>query len=140
MIFYKKDLESKIDFAVFPGLQGGPHNNNIAALATQLLEVSKPEFKEYIIQVKNNAKTLANYLLEKDFELVSGGTDNHLLLIDLKNKGMSGGKLEFICEEVDISLNKNSVITTKIAVRAKDIKISRVPIQEIENIKICLAT
>ena len=109
MIFYKKELQSKIDFAVFPGLQGGPHNHQIAALATQLLEVTTPEFKDYIIQVKKNAKVLADYLISRDFELVTGGTDNHLLLINLKNKGISGGKLEYICELVDISLNKNSV-------------------------------
>jgi len=109
MIFYKKDLESKIDFAVFPGLQGGPHNHQIAALATQLFEVDTPEFKEYIVQVKKNAKVLANYLIENGFNLVTNGTDNHLVLVDLKNKGISGGKMEYICELVDISLNKNSV-------------------------------
>ena len=123
MIFYKKELESKIDFAVFPGLQGGPHNNKIAALATQLLEVSTPEFKEYIIQVKKNAKALANFFIEKDFKLVTGGTDNHLLLIDLKNKGISGGKLEYICEEVDISLNKNSVFGDKSALNPGGVRI-----------------
>jgi glycine hydroxymethyltransferase len=123
MIFYKKDLESKIDFAVFPGLQGGPHNHQIAALATQLFEVNTPEFKEYIIQVKKNAKALSNYLIEKGFNLVTGGTDNHLLLIDLKNKGISGGKLEFICELVDISLNKNSVFGDKSALNPGGVRI-----------------
>ena len=123
MIFYKKDLESKIDFAVFPGLQGGPHNNKIAALATQLQEVSTPEFKEYIIQVKKNAKILADFFIKKDFKLVTGGTDNHLLLIDLKNKGISGGKLEFICEEVDISINKNSVFGDKSALNPGGVRI-----------------
>ncbi len=109
MIFYKKELGEKIDFAVFPGLQGGPHNHQIAALATQLLEVDTPEFKEYIIQVKKNSRKLADFFKDREFKLVTGGTDNHLILIDLKNKGISGGKLEFICELVDISINKNSV-------------------------------
>lgn len=109
IIFYKKDLEDKIDFALFPGLQGGPHNHQIAAVATTLLEANTPEFKDYIIRVKNNAKALANFLLKKDFKLVTGGTDNHLVLLNLKNKGISGSKLEFICEQVDISINKNSV-------------------------------
>jgi len=110
LIFYKKELKDKIDFAVFPGLQGGPHNHQICALATQLLEVDSDEFKDYIKQVKLNAKVLANYFIEKGYNLVTGGTDNHLLLIDLKNKNVSGAKIEYICECVDISLNKNSVV------------------------------
>jgi glycine hydroxymethyltransferase len=123
MIFYKKELESNIDFAVFPGLQGGPHNHQIAALATQLLEVNTPEFKEYIVQVKKNAKSLADYFLKKDFKLVTDGTDNHLILIDLKNKDISGGKLELICELVDISLNKNSVFGDKSALNPGGVRI-----------------
>ena len=84
LIFCKKDLKNKIDFAVFPGLQGGPHNHQIAGVATQLNEVCSQEFTEYIIQVKKNAKKLADYLLNEDFKLVTNGTDNHLLLVDLK--------------------------------------------------------
>ncbi len=110
LIFYKKELKEKIDFAVFPGLQGGPHNHQICALATQLLEVNSDEFKNYIKQVKINARVLANYFAEKGYKLVTGGTDNHLLLIDLKNKNVSGAKVEYVCECVDISLNKNSVV------------------------------
>ena len=110
LIFYKKELKDKIDFAVFPGLQGGPHNHQICALATQLLEVDSDEFKDYIKQVKLNARVLANYFAENGYKLVTGGTDNHLLLIDLKNKNVSGAKVEYVCECVDISLNKNSVV------------------------------
>ena len=102
---------------------GGPNHQIAAPSATQLFEVNTPEFKEYIIQVKKNARALSNYLIEKGFNLVTGGTDNHLLLIDLKNKGISGGKLEFICELVDISLNKNSVFGDKSALNPGGVRI-----------------
>ena len=92
MIFYKKHLQEQIDFSVFPGIQGGPHNNQIAGLATQLLEVDTPEFKEYIIQVKKMPRH-GKVLMNSDFKLITDGTDNHLLLVDLKNKG-GGGKLD----------------------------------------------
>ena len=123
LIFYKKELKSKIDFAVFPGLQGGPHNNVIAGVATQLLESMTPEFKSYIIQVKKNAKTLSEYFNENNYELVTGGTDNHLLLINLKNKEISGSKLEYVCERVDISINKNSVFGDKSALNPGGVRI-----------------
>ena len=123
MIFYKKELESNIDFAVFPGLQGGPHNHQIAALATQLLEVNTPEFKEYIVQVKKNARILADHLLMKGYTLITGGTDNHLVLVDLKNKGISGSKLELICELTDMSINKNSVYGDKSALNPGGVRL-----------------
>ena len=123
MIFFKKELEEKINFAVFPGLQGGPHNHQIAGVATQLLEASQPEFKEYIIQVKQNAKVLAGLLKEKGYNLVTGGTDNHLLLVDLREKGISGSKVEYLCEKVDISLNKNSVFGDKSAINPGGVRI-----------------
>ena len=123
MIFFKKELEEQINFAVFPGLQGGPHNHQIAALATQLLEAQQPEFKEYIQQVKKNAKVLAKYLTDRDYNLVTNGTDNHLLLVDLRNKGVSGGKVEYVCEKVDISLNKNSVFGDTSAINPGGIRI-----------------
>jgi glycine hydroxymethyltransferase len=102
-------LAKKIDRAVFPGLQGGPHENQIAAVATQLQEVQTPEFKEYIKQVRLNAQTLSSALEEQEFTIVTGGTDNHLLLVDLRNKGVSGGKAEKILEYVGISVNKNTI-------------------------------
>ncbi len=123
MIFFKKELEEAINFAVFPGLQGGPHNHQIAAVAHQLLEVNTPEFKTYIKQVKSNAKTLAEYLIKKDYKLCTDGTDNHLLLVDLKNKGISGSKAEYVCECVDISLNKNSVYGDSSALNPGGIRI-----------------
>lgn len=123
MIFYKKELESDIDFAVFPGLQGGPHNHQIAALATQLLEAQQPEFKSYIQQVKRNARAMAKRLKSLDYKLVTDGTDNHLILVDLSNKGISGSKVEFVCETVDISLNKNAVFGDKSALNPGGIRI-----------------
>lgn len=123
MIFYKKELENDIDFAVFPGLQGGPHNHQIAALATQLLEVQSDEFKEYIVNVKNNAAHLGEYLKSKGYKLMTNGTDNHLLLVDLKSKGVSGSKVEYMCELVDISINKNSVFGDKSAANPGGIRI-----------------
>lgn len=109
IIFSKKELSEKIDFSVFPGLQGGPHNHQIAALATQLMEVNTQEFRDYITQVMLNAKALASHLMRHRFKLVTDGTDNHLMLVDLRNKGVTGSKVEYIAECVDISLNKNSI-------------------------------
>jgi len=123
LIFFKKELKNKIDFAVFPGLQGGPHNQQIAGVATQLLEVQTSEYKEYIKQVKKNARTLATFLTIKGFKLITGGTDNHLILVDLKNKGISGSKLELICELTDISINKNSVYGDKSALNPGGVRI-----------------
>ncbi|KAK6136511.1 hypothetical protein DH2020_029747 [Rehmannia glutinosa] len=84
------DFEEKINFAVFPALQGGPHNNHIAALAIALKQVATPEFKTYMQQVKKNAQALASALLRRNCKLVTGGTDNHMLLWDLRNFGLTG--------------------------------------------------
>jgi len=114
MIFFKyqdkyPDIKERIDMAVFPGLQGGPHNHQIGALACQLLEVATPEFKEYSQQVCENAKALGEALLGKGHKLASGGTDNHLLLWDLRPHGLTGGKVEKVCDACNITLNKNCV-------------------------------
>jgi len=109
IIFFRRELEQQINDAVFPGLQGGPHENQIAAVATQLLEVQTPEFKEYIKQVRLNAQTLSSALEGLNFTIVTGGTENHLMLVDLRNKGISGGKAEKLLEYVDISVNKNTI-------------------------------
>lgn len=109
IIFFKSELEQLINDAVFPGLQGGPHENQIAAIATQLREVQTPEFKTYIQQVRLNAQMLAKALENYDYKIVTGGTDNHLMLVDLRNKGISGGKAEKILEYVGISVNKNTI-------------------------------
>lgn len=114
MIFFKysdkiPDIKERIDMAVFPGLQGGPHNHQIGGLATQLLEVPTPAFKEYSKEVVANSKALAAALMAKGHKLASDGTDNHLILWDLRPHGLSGTKVEKVCEEVSISLNRNTV-------------------------------
>ena len=109
MIFFKKTFEEQINFSVFPGLQGGPHEHQIAGVATQLLEVQTPEFKDYIQRVKSNAKVMAEEFKSYGYKLSTDGTDNHLLLVILKNKLLTGSKVETICERVNISINKNAV-------------------------------
>ena len=111
MIFVrnKDGLPTKVHDSVFPGLQGGIHENQIGALAIQLREVQKPEFKEYIIQVKKNAKKLASSLMEYGYEIVTNGTDNHLVMVNLRNQGLTGSKIEKVTEYCNISLNKNTV-------------------------------
>merc|ERR1711977_240775 len=114
MIFFKysekyPDIKERIDMAVFPALQGGPHNHQIGALACQLLEVATPEFKAYSKQVVENSATLAKTLQEKGHKLASDGTDNHLVLWDLRPHGLTGSKVEKVCECASISLNKNTV-------------------------------
>ena len=114
MIFYRKsekfpDIKEKIDSAVFPALQGGPHNHQIAALATQLREVATEEFKEYSVQVVRNCRALAEELVRRGNVLATGGTDNHLLLWDLRPLGLTGNKMEKVCDLVGISLNRNTL-------------------------------
>lgn len=109
MIFYRKgpkpakkgqpedavyDFEDKINFAVFPSLQGGPHNHQIAALAVALKQAMTPGFKVYAKQVRANAVALGNYLISKGYKLVTGGTENHLVLWDLRPLGLTGKKFE----------------------------------------------
>jgi len=114
MIFFKygdkiPDVKERIDMAVFPALQGGPHNHQIGALAVQLLEVDTPEFVEYSKMVASNAKVLAETLKSKGHKLASDGTDNHLILLDVRPHGLTGGKVEKVCEAASISLNRNAV-------------------------------
>ena len=90
MIFSKKELSDKIDFAVFPALQGGPHNNVISAVAVALKEATKEEFIEYSVRTINNCRVLGEHLKNMDYKLLTDGSDNHLLLIDLKNKLIPG--------------------------------------------------
>merc|ERR1712232_301890 len=89
--------------------QGGPHNHQIGALAAQLLEVKSPEFVEYSKQVVTNAKALAAALIAKGHKIASEGTDNHLILWDLRPHGLTGGKVEKVCDAASISLNRNCV-------------------------------
>jgi glycine hydroxymethyltransferase len=105
----KKNLAQSIDSAVFPGIQGGPLEHIIAAKAVAFKEALLPEFKNYQQQVLTNAQTLAQTLQDNGLELVSGGTDNHLLLIDLTNTGYSGREVENALDEVGIYANKNTI-------------------------------
>ena len=107
----KKNLAQKIDSAVFPGLQGGPHDHVNAAKAVAFKEDLRPEFKDYCKQIVKNAKALADTLMDKGLELVTGGTDNHLMVINLVNKGLTGkGKeVQTALDEAGITINKNTI-------------------------------
>jgi len=109
MIMCKEEHAKLINKAVFPGIQGGPLMHIIAAKAVCLKEALSPEFKEYQTQVAKNAKALAQALIDEGFDLVSGGTDNHLMLIDLRNKNVTGKEAEHMLDEVGITVNKNTI-------------------------------
>lgn len=108
---FKKDLEmgKKIDRAVFPGLQGGPHDNQTAAIAICLVEAMTPSFKKYSQQIVKNAQALAAELKKLGFNLVTGGTDNHLIVVDLRNKNISGAEAAINLEKAGIVVNKNTI-------------------------------
>ena len=109
MILCKEELAKKIDSAIFPGSQGGPLMHIIAAKAVALGEALKPEFKDYQGRIVKNAQALAASLTASGFDLVSGGTDNHLMLVDLRKAGITGKELEKRLEEVHITVNKNAI-------------------------------
>lgn len=109
MIMCKAIHAKAIDKAVFPGLQGGPHENVIAAKAIAFLEALQPEFKTYAKQIRLNAKVLEQELSSKGYRLMFGGTDNHLLLIDVSTKNVTGGEAEKALDAVGITVNKNMI-------------------------------
>jgi glycine hydroxymethyltransferase len=109
MILSTAEDAKKIDSAILPGLQGGPHNHTTAAIAVALREAAQPEFKEYAQNIVSNAKALAEELLARGFDLVSGGTDNHLILIDLQNKGVRGKPAAKALDRAGLELNFNAV-------------------------------
>ena len=109
MILCKEEHAKKIDSAIFPGSQGGPLEHIIAAKAVALGEAMKPEFKTYQEQIVKNAAALAGALVEQGFDLVSGGTDNHLMLVDLRPAGLTGKEMERRLDEVNITVNKNAI-------------------------------
>lgn len=126
MIFFRKDergFEPLINQAVFPALQGGPHEHQIAGVATQLKEVMTPEFKVYSQQVKKNAAALGARLVSKGYSLATGGTVNHLVLWDLKPQKITGSKFEKTCDAVCITLNKNCVPGDRSAVTPGGVRI-----------------
>lgn len=123
LIFYRKgfrkadkkgqpvmyDIEDKINAAVFPGLQGGPHNHQIAAVATALLQSKSPEFKRYAKQIVLNAKALSSALQIRGYRVVTNGTDVHLVLVDVRPTGLNGAKAEHMLEQINIACNKNTL-------------------------------
>lgn len=111
MILCNQEIADKYNFnkAIFPGIQGGPLMHVIAAKAVCFKEALQPEFKEYMQQVKNNAQALCKALQKRGFDIVSGGTDNHLMLVDFKNLNMTGKEVEKLLDEVHITANKNTV-------------------------------
>ena len=109
MILCREEHAKAIDKAVFPGLQGGPHNHTTAGIAVALEEASRPSFKDYAHKIVANARALAASLLERGFDLVSGGTDNHLILIDLTKKGIPGKKAAKALDRAGVELNYNTV-------------------------------
>ncbi len=109
MILCREEYAKKIDSAIFPGSQGGPLEHIIAAKAVALGEALKPEFKTYQQRILDNAQALAKGLMDAGFDLVSGGTDNHLALVDLRKAGITGKEMERRLDEVNITVNKNAI-------------------------------
>lgn len=117
------DIENRINSAVFPGLQGGPHNNTIAGIATAMKQAQTPEFVEYQKKVIANCKRLCSGLQKRGYKIATGGTDIHLILVDLRSVGLTGSTAEFILEEVSIACNKNTVPGDKSALNPSGIRL-----------------
>jgi len=117
------DYADRIDMAVFPSLQGGPHNNNIAAVATALKQAMTEDFKQYSQQVIKNAQYLSACLQEKRYKIVTGGTDTHLFLMDLRDLDIDGARVDIIMEKASISINRNTVPGDKSAFRPGGIRV-----------------
>ncbi len=109
LILCKEEYAKAVDKAIFPGIQGGPLMHVIAAKAVAFGEALKPEFKEYAKKVVENAKALAQALQEEGLKIVSGGTDTHVMLVDVRSRGLTGKEAEFILDEVGITCNKNTI-------------------------------
>eukprot|EP00744_Colponema_vietnamica_P006629 GILI01009614.1.p1 GENE.GILI01009614.1~~GILI01009614.1.p1 ORF type:complete len:466 (+),score=176.48 GILI01009614.1:58-1455(+) len=131
MIFFRKvgrdgkptDYESRINQAVFPGLQGGPHMHQIAAIATQMKEVIAPEWSIYAKQIQTNCRVLAEELIARGHKLVGNGTENHLCLLNVKCLGLTGSKMEKLLDRVSISTNKNTIPGDKSALSPGGIRL-----------------
>jgi glycine hydroxymethyltransferase len=109
MLLCRAELADAIDKAVFPGLQGGPHNHTTAGIAVALKEAAQPEFKLYAAQIVKNAKALAAGLMERGFRVITGGTDNHLVLVDATSKGTRGKKLAKVLDRCGVVCNMNTI-------------------------------
>ncbi|XP_064870881.1 serine hydroxymethyltransferase, cytosolic-like, partial [Oncorhynchus nerka] len=116
------NLESLINQAVFPGLQGGPHNHAIAGVAVALKQALTPEFKAYQYQVLSNCRAMANALINHGYKIVTGGSDNHLILLDLRPNGTDGGRAEKVLEAAAIACNKNTCPGDKSALRPSGLR------------------
>ena len=117
------DLEGPINFSVVPGHQGGPHNHTITALAVALKQAQSDEFRQYQSQVIKNAKALENEFKARNYTLVTGGTDNHMVLIDLKPQALDGARVEAVLEQINIACNKNTTPGDKSALTPCGIRI-----------------
>ncbi|KAF3018938.1 hypothetical protein G7054_g13522 [Neopestalotiopsis clavispora] len=117
------DLENPINFSVFPGHQGGPHNHTITALTVALKQAASPEFKAYQRQVVDNAKALENKFKELGYKLVSDGTDSHMVLVDLRPQALDGARVEAVLEQINIACNKNSIPGDKSALTPCGVRI-----------------
>lgn len=113
LIFMRKKYADQINFAVFPTMQGGPHNTQIAALATQMKQVATPQFREYSGQVIKNAQALAAALIERGERVITDGTDTHLLLWDVRPHDLTGSKVQATLDAINITTNKNSIVGDK---------------------------
>ncbi|EPY53340.1 glycine hydroxymethyltransferase [Schizosaccharomyces cryophilus OY26] len=117
------DLEEKINFSVFPGHQGGPHNHTITALAVALKQCQTPEYKQYQAQVVKNAKVCEEEFRKRGYKLAADGTDSHMVLVDVKSKGIDGARAERILELINIATNKNTLPSDKSALSPSGIRI-----------------
>lgn len=109
LVFFKKEYEKKINSAIFPTLQGGPHLHQIAAIAVALKEAKSEDFRNYQKQVLKNIKALCDYLQQNNIDIVSGGTDSHMALIDLRRYNVDGARVEFVLDQMGITTNKNTI-------------------------------
>ncbi len=123
LVFFKTEFTKQVNDSCFPQIIGGPHQNQIAAIATQMKQVNTEKFKEYSKQVIKNAKILSKTLQVYDFNIQTDGTDNHLLLIDLRNKKVNGSRVEYICDLLNITLNKNTIPSDKSGINPNGIRI-----------------
>ena len=146
LILAKEEYAKKLNSAVFPGTQGGPLEHVIAAKAVCLREAMQPEFKEYAHNVVKNASVLADALLEEGFDLVTGGTDNHLMLADLRPMNITGKELQHRCDENHITLNKNAIpgdpqkpsVTSGVRIGTAAVTTRGLGIEEMKQIASCI--
>jgi glycine hydroxymethyltransferase len=118
-----QDLIGAINESTFPGFQGGPHNHTIGAIAVALREASTPAFREYGTQVIRNSRALAEALKRRGYDLFTHGTDNHIVMLNLRNKHIDGGRIETVFNQLDISVNKNTLKGDQSATRPSGVRL-----------------